>query len=100
MPPVTQPDFASLQHAFGPAGDLPPLLEQVAKAKGKAFEQALGEVWNRVNHQGTIYSASAFPLTQTPLEICGLLRRQLNSAAGDAGIDRCFQVDSARRRNR
>ncbi len=47
-----------LQHAYGPAGDLPPFLEAVASASSGKLNQAIGELCARVLHQGTIYSAS------------------------------------------
>ena len=50
--------WGDLCHAYGPAGDLPPLLEDVAAAKGRRLNEALGELCSRVLHQGTIYSAS------------------------------------------
>jgi hypothetical protein len=48
----------NLEHAYGPASDLPPLLEKVAAAKGRKLYQILDELCSRVLHQGTIYSAS------------------------------------------
>ena len=60
----TAADFAGaaawdeLQHAFGAASDLPDLLAAVSKATGTRFEQRMGELYERVLHQGTIYSAS------------------------------------------
>ena len=48
-----------LEHAYGPATDVPALLERIANAKGRKHLNELGELWSRVLHQGSIYSASA-----------------------------------------
>jgi hypothetical protein len=48
-----------LQHAYGAAGDVPPILEQIAASKGRKLNELFGELCSRVLHQGTIYSASA-----------------------------------------
>jgi hypothetical protein len=47
-----------LQHAYGAATDIPPLLREVAAAKGRKLYDAMDELCSRVLHQGTIYSAS------------------------------------------
>jgi hypothetical protein len=49
----------TLQHAYGAAGDVPPILEQIAASKGRKLNELFGELCSRVLHQGTIYSASA-----------------------------------------
>jgi tetratricopeptide (TPR) repeat protein len=51
-------DWGGLQHAFGAASDLPDLLAAISKATGTRFESRMGELYERVLHQGTIYSAS------------------------------------------
>lgn len=51
--------WETLQHAYGAAGDVPALLEQIAASKGRKMNELLGELCARVLHQGTIYSASA-----------------------------------------
>jgi len=48
----------NLEHAYGAASDLPPLLKSVSTAKGRRMREPLGELYSRVLHQGTIYSAS------------------------------------------
>jgi len=59
MPAVkTAIDWNSLSDAYGPAVDVPKWLEKVLTAKGGQLEEALGELYSRVLHQGTIYSAS------------------------------------------
>ena len=51
-------DWANLQHAYGPAGDVPALLEQLSPDPESGIWE---ELWMRVCHQGTVYSAS-FPV--------------------------------------
>lgn len=51
--------WETLQHAYGAAGDVPALLEQIAASSGRKLNELLGELCSRVLHQGTIYSASA-----------------------------------------
>ncbi len=50
--------WENLRDAYGPASDLPNLLERVAAAKGRKLHRALQELSSHVLHQGTIYSAS------------------------------------------
>lgn len=57
-----------LQHAYGPASDIPPLLRQIAAARGPKLFEALEELCSRVLHQGTIYSASP-PVARAVLEM-------------------------------
>jgi hypothetical protein len=47
-----------LEHAFGRASDVPGLLDAVSQASGKKLHRQMGELCERVLHQGTIYSAS------------------------------------------
>jgi hypothetical protein len=56
-------DWAALQHAYGEAGDVPGLL-LAAEDSGTEFGPAWDEVWSRLCHQGTVYTASyaALPL--------------------------------------
>jgi hypothetical protein len=49
------PNWRDLRHAYGSAEDLPEILEQL-EPDTKA--PVWGELWGRVCHQGTIYSAS------------------------------------------
>jgi hypothetical protein len=51
-------DWGELEHAYGGASDLPALLKQVASTKGVRLHKPIGELYSRVLHQGTIYSAS------------------------------------------
>lgn len=48
-----------LQHAYGPATDVPDLLRKVASGSEADRERALRELWGNVWHQGTVYEASA-----------------------------------------
>ena len=52
-------DWASLDHAYGSAADIPKLLHSVAAGGAEARRQALWELWGNIHHQGTVYSASA-----------------------------------------
>lgn len=54
-PSVT--DWAALDHAYGPAGDVPDLLA-AAEHSGTQFGSAWDELWSRLCHQGTVYPAS------------------------------------------
>ena len=50
------PDWASLSHAYGPAGDIPELL--AAADVDPDDRQTWDALWGQLCHQGTIYSAS------------------------------------------
>jgi hypothetical protein len=56
-------DWAALSHAYGAAGDVPALLV-AAEETGEDSGHEWNEVWGRLCHQGTVYSASfaALPL--------------------------------------
>src|SRR4051812_39521099 len=54
-------DWASLEHAYGSAADVPDLLKQLSPdADGDVWT----ELWSRLCHQGTIYSASLAALPE------------------------------------
>jgi hypothetical protein len=55
---VIMPDWHTLRHAYGFAGDVPELLDQLSPDEEAAV---WAELWSRVCHQGTVYSAS-FPV--------------------------------------
>jgi hypothetical protein len=60
-------DWSQLSHAYGPADDVPALLAQAeADRDGQAWE----DLWSRLCHQGTVYSAS-FAALPTLTEIAG-----------------------------
>ncbi|MFI0937375.1 HEAT repeat domain-containing protein [Streptomyces sp. NPDC021020] len=50
--------WSAVDHAYGPAGDLPELLRTFAEGGGGA-EEALDELYGSIVHQGTVYAASA-----------------------------------------
>jgi hypothetical protein len=52
--------WEQLTHAYGPATDVPALLEQLAEPDDAAREAALGHLYGNVFHQGTRYQASRF----------------------------------------
>ena len=51
--------WAQVQHAYGNAADVPPLLYAVSVGEAEARRAAWWELWGNVHHQGTVYSASA-----------------------------------------
>jgi hypothetical protein len=53
-------NWHSLEHAYGPAGDVPGLLRDLASPDEETREQAHYELYGNLYHQGTIYEASAF----------------------------------------
>lgn len=48
-------DWTSLHHAYGAAGDLPALLNSLTPDPA---DEVWGELWSRICHQGSVYSAS------------------------------------------
>ncbi|WP_103562275.1 hypothetical protein [Actinomadura rubteroloni] len=52
---MEEPDWPNLEHAYGPAGDVPALLDALVP-DGTA--DVWDELWSRLCHQGTVYSAS------------------------------------------
>lgn len=48
-------DWSELRHAYGPADDIPALLQRLDPNPGA---EVWGELWSRLCHQGTVYSAS------------------------------------------
>ncbi len=51
--------WQGLSHAYGPADDVPELLRALAEGNCSA-EEAVGEFWGNLWHQGTVYEASAY----------------------------------------
>jgi hypothetical protein len=53
-------DWASLQHAYGPAGDIPALLAQARTGDAPVNFQSEPwfTLWSSLDHQGDVYSAS------------------------------------------
>lgn len=60
---MTAVDWGGLQDAYGSAEQVPALVDK-ASGSGTAFGEAWDELWSRLCHQGTVYSASyaAIPL--------------------------------------
>ena len=59
--PEPQPDvggWALLRHAFGSASDVPALLQAAAGPSG-GRDRAWAQLWDRLCHHGSVYSASA-----------------------------------------
>ncbi|OKI95136.1 hypothetical protein [Kitasatospora sp. CB01950] len=51
--------WAAVNHAYGPAEDLPDLLRAFAEG-GQGAEEALDELYGSIVHQGTVYAASIY----------------------------------------
>ena len=51
-------DWAALEHAYGPAEDVPGLLRALASGNAEAAKEALYELWGTVWHQGSVYPAT------------------------------------------
>jgi hypothetical protein len=51
-------DWAGLEHAYGPAHEVPALLFGVTLATCAVRGDAWWELWGNVHHQGTVYSAT------------------------------------------
>ncbi|MEU9111740.1 hypothetical protein AB0D04_08120 [Streptomyces sp. NPDC048483] len=52
-------DWAALEHAYGPADDVPGLLRAAGSVDVRMRDAALDELFSSLCHQGTIYSATA-----------------------------------------
>jgi hypothetical protein len=52
---ATEPDWSRLRHAYGPATDVPDLLDRASR---DAEDRNWTHVWSCLCHQGTVYSAS------------------------------------------
>jgi hypothetical protein len=52
-------DWAQLEHAYGPAADVPGQLRDVAVGGSRKRSKAMWALWGNIHHQGTVYSASA-----------------------------------------
>ena len=61
MIPLDSPAWDQLQHAYGPASDIPDLLRQLAvdpKQKKSADDQPWHSLWSALCHQDDVYTAS------------------------------------------
>ncbi|RMI32372.1 hypothetical protein [Nocardia stercoris] len=59
--PVADVDWATLEHAYGDASDVPGWIAGLAAAE--IVEQSLYELWGAVLHQGTLYTSTAPAMT-------------------------------------
>src|SRR5689334_486303 len=65
-----------LHHAFGRAHDMPRVLATVSESHGWKLRKRMEELWERVLHQGSIYSAS-------PPAVQALIRMVANTRGAD-----------------
>ena len=52
-------DWSSLEHAYGPAKDVPGLIRGLASDDAATRKWARRTLWSNVIHQGTVYSATS-----------------------------------------
>ncbi|MDJ1644400.1 PBS lyase [Streptomyces pakalii] len=55
---IDEVDWASMEHAYGPADDVPELLRGLASADPAAREAALDGMYGAVHHQGDVYACT------------------------------------------
>ena len=55
---ATDAPWQELQHAFGRAHDVPRVLAAISQSRGRQLRKEMERLWERVLHQGSIYSAS------------------------------------------
>ena len=53
-------DWASLQHAYGNASDVPVLLRSLLSEEEQVRDNAIYELFGNIHHQGTIYETSSY----------------------------------------
>jgi hypothetical protein len=53
-------DWGNLEHAYGPADDVPDLIRGLASKIAETREHARDELWCNVIHQGTVYSVTSY----------------------------------------
>ncbi|PNP76107.1 hypothetical protein FNYG_10665 [Fusarium nygamai] len=51
-------DWSKLNHAYGPADDVPHILRELQSTNPDVYKTALDSCWSNIYHQGTRYSAS------------------------------------------
>jgi hypothetical protein len=52
-------DWAGLRHAYGPAGDVPGLLQALTSQSRAEYKRALHDLYGNIFHQGSRYEATA-----------------------------------------
>lgn len=57
---LDQVDWKHLTHAYGPAKDVPKLLRLLTNPRENVRQEALFELSNSLNHQGSLYEATAY----------------------------------------
>jgi hypothetical protein len=98
---------SSLQHAYGPAVDVPEILDGLRSANAEERNRALRDYWSRLHHQGSIYPATAAsmpflfelaadPAAQDRAEVVTLLASITEKAFGD--VDWTGSAEVARSR--
>ncbi|MFH8978586.1 HEAT repeat domain-containing protein [Streptomyces sp. NPDC017890] len=55
-------DWASMSHAYGPAGDVPVGLRSMVSRDPEVREKALGDFYSAAHHQGDVYSCTVASL--------------------------------------
>ncbi|MEU5415623.1 PBS lyase [Streptomyces clavifer] len=55
---IDEVDWASMEHAYGPADDVPGLLQGLASADPAERESALDGMYGAVHHQGDVYACT------------------------------------------
>lgn len=82
--------WATLNHAYGPATDVPDVLRRLATGDGEALNELFGNIW----HQGTVYPATApaVPflfelLASKEVDVVGVLTLLTSIAGGASYLD-------------
>ena len=52
-------DWSKLSHAYGAADDIPGHIEDLQSGDPQRIDNAIGSFWDKIIHQGSVYSASA-----------------------------------------
>ncbi len=67
-------DWASVKHAYGPASDIPDLLERLASLSNKERDDAWWSLYGNLWHQHTVYEATAHavPFLVRFLQVTGM----------------------------
>jgi hypothetical protein len=71
VPDMNAVDWSALEHAYGPASDVPPMFLTIAFGEPPEAIGAAGELGNNLNHQGSIYPATgpAVPFVIAALKV-------------------------------